>query len=783
MKKLIVYALTAFFMKAAVATPGSFVKRQGNHFTVNNKPYYYIGANYWYGGYLALLKDKKKGLDRLRKELDFLRSKGVTNLRVLAGSEGSGQVNGAQRVAPALQPLQGKFNEAALRALDVLLSEMGKRDMKAIVFLSNNWEWSGGFLQYLRWNNEVDEATFRKKMSWDELRDVTARFYSCDNCKTAYLKQVNHLVSRVNTITKVAYKNDPAVMAWELANEPRPMRPAAADAYRNWITETAAFIKSKDVNHLITLGHEGEMGTESMDLYRAIHADQNIDYLTIHIWPKNWGWLKPETLAQDMPSVETKALDYINKHVVVARELNKPLVVEEFGVPRDGHSFDVTATTALRDHYFNTLFSFWQQQRAAQDVLAGVNFWAFSGTARPIKGQEFWKAGDDYQGDPPMEEQGLNGVFDCDTSTWQIITAYTRGRSFTQLPVDKKATVQTVNLYNNLKRLLQKGIMIGHQDDLAYGVGWKYVTGKSDVKEITGDYPAVYGWELGNIEHDMAYDLDSVPFDRMRGFIKDGYERGGVITISWHADNPVNGGSAWDTTTGAVKQILPGGEKHVLFNSWLNRVAAFLGSLKGSNGEAVPVLYRPFHELEGNWFWWGKRFCTPDEMKEIWRYTVHYLRDVKGLHNLLYVFNTNDFNSEADFLERYPGDEYVDILSFDNYQYKDPATDSSYFKEQRNRFAILNKLAKGRDKIPTFAETGYEATPYATWFTDVVWKASEGYDLSYILFWRNHGLQQNGTWHYYVPRKEDAAAKDFKKLYDFSNSLFEKDVAKEKLYQ
>jgi hypothetical protein len=352
-----------------------------------------------------------------------------------------------------------------------------------------------------------------------------------------------------------------------------------------------------------------------------------------------------------------------------------------------------------------------------------------------------------------------------------------------RLPIDKQATPQTVNLYNNLKRVLHKGTMIGHQDDLAYGVGWKYVAGKSDVKEIAGDYPAVYGWELGNIEHDLPYDLDSVPFDRMRTFIRDGYTRGGVITISWHADNPLTGGSAWDTTPGAVKQILPGGSKHALYNNWLDKVAVFLASLKDGDQQPIPVLFRPYHELEGNWFWWGKHCCTPEELKAIWRYTVHYMRDIKGLHHLLYVFNSNDFNTEAEFLERYPGDDYVDVLSFDSYQYTNPQQDSSFFKALRLRIAIINKLSKEKGKIPALAETGYEAIPYAHWFTETVWKAKQGYDLSYILFWRNHGLQRNGTWHYYVPRKDDIASKDFQKLYELDNSLFEKEAAKEKLYQ
>ena len=332
------------------------------------------------------------------------------------------------------------------------------------------------------------------------------------------------------------YIDEPAIMAWELANEPRPMRPSANDAYTQWISEVASFIKSKDKNHLVTLGHEGYMGTESLELFEKVHADKNVDYLTIHIWPKNWSWFQPASMENDFPQVISKTKDYIDKHVDVARKLNKPLVIEEFGLPRDNHSFDITTTTKLRDRYYQYIFSRWKQSVDSNDVIAGANFWAFNGIARPIKGQIFWKEGDDYMGDPPMEEQGLNGVFDSDKSTWDLIWSFTSNipsySSNENLPSDKQATKETVDLYKNLKSLLNKGVMFGHQDDLAYGVNWKYVAGKSDVQDVVGDYPAVYGWELGNIEHQLPYDLDSVPFDKMRSFIQQGFERGGIATVS-----------------------------------------------------------------------------------------------------------------------------------------------------------------------------------------------------------------------------------------------------------
>jgi mannan endo-1,4-beta-mannosidase len=278
-------------------------------------------------------------------------------------------------------------------------------------------------------------------------------------------------MDRTNKITGRKYVDEPTIMAWELANEPRPMRPGANERYVEWIRRVAAEIKARDKNHLVTIGHEGSVGTEGMELFEEIHRNPNIDYLTIHIWPKNWGWL-----AKGFPVAVGKTVEYIDQHIAVARRLKKPLVIEEFGLPRDEKklspqrrgdaerstskpetehalayrytafglasqclplrlcdsavsyppqerhvlSLEPGSPTKLRDEYFRKIFSY------LGSGVAGANFWAFGGTARPVKGQIFWKPGDEYMGDPPMEEQGLNTVFDVDRSTWAVIRAASR---------------------------------------------------------------------------------------------------------------------------------------------------------------------------------------------------------------------------------------------------------------------------------------------------------------------------------------------------------------------
>ncbi|CAN5520227.1 beta-galactosidase [soil metagenome] len=420
------FFLFLLFSISGAAQTVQFVKVRNQQFFIGDKPYYFIGANYWYGSFLGLEKDKKRGVERLRRELDFLKQNGITNLRVIAGAEGEGLINGVTRVAPPLQPVQGKFNTEVLEGLDLLLFEMGKRGMKAVIFLSNNWEWSGGFQQYLIWNNRVPKDMQTRTLTWDELRDTVSAFYACVPCKAAYNEQVGIVLNRTNKFSKKKYIDDSAIMAWELANEPRPMRPKANDDYKKWITDTAALIKKKDKNHLVCIGHEGWIGTEGMKLFEEIHADANIDYLTIHVWAKNWQWFENGKLAKDFPKAVEKATAYINEHIAIAKKLDKPLVIEEFGLPRDEQSFDINSATSLRDDYYEKIFALLAASAKSNGNLAGANFWAFGGTARPVKNQPFWKKGDDYMGDPPMEEQGLNSVFDSDKTTWVIINKYSK---------------------------------------------------------------------------------------------------------------------------------------------------------------------------------------------------------------------------------------------------------------------------------------------------------------------------------------------------------------------
>jgi len=353
-------------------------------------------------------------------------------------------------------------------------------------------------------------------------------------------------------------------------------------------------------------------------------------------------------------------------------------------------------------------------------------------------------------------------------------------------PADKNATKETVNLFHHLATLRNKGFMFGHQDDLAYGVGWKYEAGRSDIKDVTGDYPAFYGFELGRLELDHDVNIDSVPFDKMSGFIKDAYRRGGVITLSWHLNNPLTGKTAWDPSPpGTVAAILDNtSSTHKLYVSWLDKVAAFIGTLKGDRGEMIPIIFRPFHELNGSWFWWGRKNCTPDELKRLYQFTEAYLRDERQLHNLLYAYNTDRFTDREDYLERYPGDEWVDIIGFDIYQRAGGADGNAKFiQELDNSLTTLETIAKEKNKIPALTEFGYNGLPDSKWWTTVFAKGIGTHKISYVLGWRNAGIKSATQQEFYVPYKGQSSASDFVSFYNMPQTLFQKDVTKEKLYK
>ncbi|HYC98835.1 mannanase [Brevundimonas sp.] len=407
---------------ARPAPPAGFVRREGMALTLDGRPYRFVGANLWYAAWIG---DRP----RLGRELDALAGLGVTNLRIAASAELSPLKNS---VRPAFRDEAGAYDERLLTGLDHAMAEIGKRGLKAVLYLTNFWEWSGGMATYLLWTNGGRYIDMNDPAHpWPAFPDFVAGFYRSPEAVALYHDHVRRIVGRMNSVTGVPYAEDPAIMAWQLANEPRPggSDPVADQSladFHDWIGATARLIKSIDPNHLVSTGGEGLKGSmEREDLVLSSQAFDDIDYTTAHLWPGNWGWLDRSDMAGTHGRAMTQSADYIARHIALARRLDRPLVLEEFGYPRDGDVYSPDAPTTLRDAFYGMIHDAVLTSVRAGDPLVGSNFWAWNGEGRAAHADARFRPGDDaFLGDPPHEPQGWYGVFDSDASTLERIRAH-----------------------------------------------------------------------------------------------------------------------------------------------------------------------------------------------------------------------------------------------------------------------------------------------------------------------------------------------------------------------
>lgn len=456
-----------------------FVRVQNGHFSLSGQPYRYLGANVWYAPFVTL--------DRLRPELDALQARGVKNLRIMALSEGDvppEQANdpqfGPQVILPASSdsPCADDRLEAFTARLASVLDELDKRGMKAVLTLNDFWHWSGGMPQYLKWAHEHptleckgedvarylvdgtrDEAgqsllqpgyhvpfqssqLFSSDIGehcqptplkdfviphpntlpsgqhdwWQEQQDLSSLFFCNARAQTFFFSRASRVIEAV--------AGHPAIMAWQLANEPRAF-PGWEKVFERWVERTTRFIKDRDAYHLVSIGSEGDLSYANRD-YREAHQVAGVDYMTIHVWPENWGWYDPtkpidDTGDRSLASAIGQSQSFIEQRLSDVAAVGKPLVIEEFGLARDGRSLDPSSTVEARDRYYDFMF----QQVASHPACAGVNFWAWAGSGRPATdGNHFWRTGADFLGDPPHEQQGWYSVYDADKPTLDIIEMY-----------------------------------------------------------------------------------------------------------------------------------------------------------------------------------------------------------------------------------------------------------------------------------------------------------------------------------------------------------------------
>ena len=344
--------------------------------------------------------------------------------------------------------------------------------------------------------------------------------------------------------------------------------------------------------------------------------------------------------------------------------------------------------------------------------------------------------------------------------------------------IDKKATKETKNLYHNLKTISKEHILFGHQHALEYGHGWSNEPDRSDVKSVVGSHPAVVGIDFSGFSGQSKEKIEKEK-ERLKRNVIATYERGGITTVAWHFNNPASGGGFyWKDSVSAASMSLikEGGSHHEQYKEILKTIADFAHSVKAKNGTLAPMIFRPYHEFDGDWFWWGKKYTSREDFIAVWQFTVSYLRDNLGVHNFIYAFSPdNRFSSEEEYLERYPGDDFVDLFGMDDYG--DFGRDGKYDLDSGvKKLKIFSDLAIRKKKLAAFTETGLESIPNANWWTGTLLKAlqSEELELAYVLVWRNDAMSPT---HYYAPFPGHLSATDFIKFYEEPYTLFEENLS------
>jgi mannan endo-1,4-beta-mannosidase len=348
------------------------------------------------------------------------------------------------------------------------------------------------------------------------------------------------------------------------------------------------------------------------------------------------------------------------------------------------------------------------------------------------------------------------------------------------LMTDAQATPEVRALYSQLLEVQKSGhVLLGHHDALAYGHSWRDDLGRSDVRDITGSHPAVCSLDFGKIEHGASTNINRIPFDKMREMIRYAHRRKQVIMICWHVDNPktyLQGspypvGTSWDNSdTTVVKEILQEGSAlNIKIKGWMDHLADYIYTLKDDDGTPIPFIFRPWHEHTQTWNWWGSKCASDEEFIHLWQFTIRYLRDTKGIHQMMYAISPQmDFvypQTKERLTFRWPGDEYVDFIGMDCYHGRKKEAFVSNVK-------YLSELAVEKNKPCGITETGIEGVPYPYYFTEEVLPVLEENKLSMIVFWRNDDRSEK---HHFISYKGHSSEADFKKFCESPVILLEKD--------
>lgn len=327
-------------------------------------------------------------------------------------------------------------------------------------------------------------------------------------------------------------------------------------------------------------------------------------------------------------------------------------------------------------------------------------------------------------------------------------------------------------------------IIFGHHDDTAYGVDWTYIHGRSDVRDVTGQFPALMSWDLGDIELDSVRNLDGVPFDFIRQQVLEQHRRGGLSTFSWHPRNPITLGDSWSVTADDVPALIADSTSdiHAKAASWIGNAADFFDSLRDDDGNRIPVIFRPWHEHTGSWFWWGVGNTTPDSYIALWHLT-RSIFDAKNLDNIVWAYSPDKIKTDEEYMTGYPGDEYIDIMGADVYHFNAQTGVPQYFDFVRADLGAASREAAKRGKIVALTETGCEGLTVPDWYNECLLKAITDFPIAYVCVWRNanrdtNAFKNSANGHFYVPYPGHPQTDSFKNFYNNPRTLFVDDLSK-----
>ena len=381
-------------------------------------------------------------------------------------------------------------------------------------------------------------------------------------------------------------------------------------------------------------------------------------------------------------------------------------------------------------------------------------------------------------------------IISCDNSETVVVTPtptvsidVVTPQNVKNYMVDKNASTETAALFYNLRNLGKSKTLIGQQD--AFNSFYQN-NGSSDIKKTTGNDPSILGSDFMFIT-DKDNPNNNWYVQQENKIIqdtKDAYNKGIINTFCWHLREPYNEKSFYsadmtsEQRTDAFKSLAPGGK----FNDWykkkLDKVASVVSNLKDTNGKQIPIIFRPFHEFDGNWFWWGANYCTAEEYISVYRFTVNYLRDTKNVHNILFAFSPdNSYTTSSSYLSRYPGDDYVDVLGMDNYgDFDNKGTSGASLAN--SKLKLISDLAISKNKIAALTETGYRVTSTTpainNWFSTYLYDAitNNNLQIAYVMFWSN---TSSG---YYVPTPGNSNVADFQNFTLKSKIILQNNISK-----